>query len=70
MVTPPYEPFDAAHWRHRAEEARAVAEMMLGHSGRDEMLKIAHAYDHMAERAEAHAEALAVIPGRDKKTAA
>ena len=64
MGTPPGQPFDAAYWRYRAEEARAVAEMMRGHLGREEMLKIALAYDRMAERAEAYAACRAVIRSR------
>jgi hypothetical protein len=39
-------------WRHRAEEARAMAEEFSDGSRKETMLKIATAYDEMAVRAE------------------
>jgi len=64
VVAYPDQPFDAAHWRNRAEEARAVAEMMVGHAGREEMLKLALAYERMAERSETFAQNEAIIKER------
>jgi hypothetical protein len=49
----------AAHWRERAEEARALAAVMMTPSARREMLQIAIAYEMLAERAERTARLLA-----------
>jgi hypothetical protein len=45
-------PYNAAYWRERAEEARALAAVMMTPSARREMLQIAVAYEMLAERAE------------------
>ena len=39
------------HWRHRAEEARVLAEQMSDEIARKTMLKIADDYDKLAVRA-------------------
>ncbi len=43
---------DAAHWRERAREARALAEEMSDQEARSRMLRIAADYEKLAERAE------------------
>jgi len=43
---------DPAHWRRRAEEARAIAEQMSDSPSKDAMLRIAKDYERLAERAE------------------
>jgi hypothetical protein len=53
MAPKPTNPFTAAHWRNRAEEARAVAENMLSGRPKLEMLQIAQTYDLMARRIDA-----------------
>jgi hypothetical protein len=45
-------PFDAKHWRARAEEARVHAEQMKEPVAQAEMLKIAEGYERLARRAE------------------
>jgi len=40
------------HWRHRAEEARALAEAMHDPNTRRIMLELAADFDELAERAE------------------
>jgi hypothetical protein len=47
---------DPAHWRQRAEEARAVAEQMNEPQSKEAMLRIAKDYEHLAERAEQRAK--------------
>jgi hypothetical protein len=47
---------DAPHWRARAEETRAVAEGVHDLFSRDALLRIADAYDRLAERTEQRAE--------------
>jgi len=37
------------HWRHRAEEARTIAELMDTPFARNQMLMIAEGYDRLAE---------------------
>ena len=44
--------YNAAYWRERAEEARAIAAVMTTPIARCEMLQIAVAYELLAERAE------------------
>lgn len=46
---------DPKTWRQRAEEARALAELMSDASARENMLKIADAYEEMAKKAEERA---------------
>jgi hypothetical protein len=46
-------PFDAKHWRGRAEEARVHAEQIKDPAARAEMLKITEGYEKLAARAEA-----------------
>ena len=43
---------DPAHWRQRAEEARAIADQMNDPESKRMMLKVAEDYDRLAERAE------------------
>jgi len=43
---------DPEHWRQRAEEARAIAELMTDMPSREAMLRIAADYDRLAKRAE------------------
>ena len=51
---PPRGPrFDAAHWRERAREMRALAAKISDDESRRQMLRIAADYDMLAERAEA-----------------
>jgi hypothetical protein len=45
---------DPAHWKKRAEEARALAES--DDVSKQMMLQIARDYDHLAERAEKRAK--------------
>jgi hypothetical protein len=44
---------DAAHWRERAREMRALAEHVSDEEARRRMVRIAADYDGLAERAEA-----------------
>jgi hypothetical protein len=41
-----------AHWRSRAEEARAMAEQITDEMARRSMLDIAEGYERIAQRAE------------------
>jgi hypothetical protein len=43
---------DPAHWRKRADEARAMAEQMTDRDARQMMLGIAEDYEKLAKRAE------------------
>jgi hypothetical protein len=43
---------DAQHWRDRAEEARAQAELFQAPAARQALLKIAEDCDRLAEQAE------------------
>jgi hypothetical protein len=43
---------DPEHWRQRAEEARAITELMTDMPSREAMLRIAADYDRLAKRAE------------------
>ncbi len=43
---------DPAHWRQRADEARAMAEQMTDRDARQMMLGIAEDYEKLAKRTE------------------
>ena len=43
---------DPAHWRKRADEARAMAEQMTDRDAKQMMLGIAEDYEKLAKRAE------------------
>ncbi len=43
---------DPAHWRQRADEARAMAEQMTDRDAKQMMLGIAEDYEKLAKRAE------------------
>ena len=43
---------DPKHWRHRAAEARAMAESLTDPEAKQRMLKVAADYEKLAERAE------------------
>jgi hypothetical protein len=47
---------DPEHWRHRAEEARTIAEQMSDSPSKDAMLRIAKDYERLAERAQERAK--------------
>jgi hypothetical protein len=53
---------DPAHWRQRAEEARAIAEQMNDLNSKDAMLRIAKDYERLAERAEGRGKVLGQAP--------
>jgi predicted kinase len=46
---------DPRHWRERAEEARSRADQIAEPQSKIAMLRIAHDYEVLAERAEARA---------------
>src|SRR5258707_434940 len=50
--------YDAEHWRQRAKEARAVADSMNDPQSKEAMLRIAHDYERLAERAEQRTKGL------------
>jgi len=39
---------DPEHWRHRAQEARSIAEQMSDTASKEAMLRIAHDYERLA----------------------
>ena len=45
--------YDIQHWRHRADEARAMADQITDLASREAMLQVAAGYDRFAERAAA-----------------
>jgi len=47
---------DPEHWRHRADEARSIAEQMSDSPSKEAMLRIANDYERLAERAEQRAK--------------
>jgi hypothetical protein len=49
---------DAEHWRQRAKEARAMAESLNDPQSKEAMLRIAHDYERLAERAEQRSKGL------------
>jgi hypothetical protein len=48
---------DPLKWRHRAEEARTMAEDFTDQDAKQTMLRIAEAYEEIARRAEGKEEA-------------
>ena len=54
---------DPKTWRQRAEEARALADVMSDSGARENMLKIAESYEEMAKKAEERP----IIPARPQK---
>ena len=50
MAKLPPLPYDARHWRDRAEEARLLAEQMSNPSAREAMLQVAESYERLAKR--------------------
>lgn len=44
--------YDAAYWRLRAEEARAIAEGVGDPGARDTMFRLAESWDKMAQKVE------------------
>ena len=49
-------------WRERAEESRAIAEMMSSPDAKAAMLEVAAAYDRLAEKIETIKEMPSVVP--------
>ena len=49
---------DPAHWRKRADEARAMAEQMTDRDAKQMMLGIAEDYEKLAKRAEQRSKSL------------
>jgi hypothetical protein len=49
--------FAPEHWEKRAEEARAVAELLKDPAARIEMLLIAEGYGRLAQHARNHSDA-------------
>ena len=43
---------DPKHWRHRAAEARVMAESLTDPEAKQQMLKVAADYEKLADRAE------------------
>jgi hypothetical protein len=54
-VKPPFK--NSEHWKMRAEEAKAVAELLQDPASRIEMLRIAEGYGRLAERARNNSDA-------------
>jgi hypothetical protein len=54
----------AQHWRARAEEARALAELMADEDSQWRMLRIASDYAKLAERAECAGAARSLTRGK------
>jgi hypothetical protein len=57
---------DAAHWRSKAEELRAVAAGMQDPTAKTTMQDIADSYDRMARHADANAAAAQVLDAMDR----
>jgi hypothetical protein len=54
-VKPPFK--NPEHWEMRAEEAKAVAEVLKDPASRIEMLRIAEGYGRLAERSRNNSDA-------------
>jgi len=50
MAKLPPLPYDARHWRDRAEEARQLAEQMSNPAALEAMLQVAGSYQRLAKR--------------------
>jgi hypothetical protein len=61
MATP-FEPYSMAHWRQRAEEARAASESISDPNARRILLEIAQNYEELAERVKRRALTKSAVP--------
>jgi hypothetical protein len=49
---------DEGFWRERAQEARRMAKRLCATWAKDNLLAIAHRYEHMAKMARAHKQSI------------